>query len=176
MVNLRCTKKLLEKLHITKIKEGTISSNILGDWYADYFNIGRNQFIIFTNEITTLSVIIPAKKLSSIIPRFIQSLEILLKSIGLDKEKIEIELKELSSINYARTKNRSLSGNMNNLIKGARMWLLTEPDGDLSHLNMYLSNFLIGPAPYHKPGEKVRDLFHNKTEINFFQVDRQFEK
>jgi hypothetical protein len=176
MVNLRCTKKLLEKLHITEFKEGIISSNILGDWYANYFNISRNQFIIFTNEITTLSVIIPAKKLSTIIPRFSQSLEILLKSIGLDKEKIDIELKELSNINYTRTKDRSLLGNMNDLTKVTRIWFLTEQDGNLSQLNIYLADFLIGPAPYHKPREKVCDLFQKKREINFFQLDTSSQK
>jgi len=172
MINLRCTKKLLTKLHITEFKNKNISTNILGDWYADFFSINRKQYLIFTNEITTLTVIIPVKELSAIIPRFSKSLGILLKSIGINKEKIDIELKEIKKINFTQTKNRSLLVTMNDLTKAVKIWFSTEPDGDLSKLNLYLTDLLTELSPYHIPKEKVCNLFHDKEEINFFQVDR----
>jgi hypothetical protein len=175
MINLRCTKKLLTKLHISDFKNKTISTNILGDWYADYFNINRKQYLIFTNEITTLTVIIPVKELSTLIPRFTKSLSVLLNSIGINKEKIDIELKEMKKINFIQTKNKNLLVIMNDLAKAAKTWFLIEPDGDLSQLNLYLTDLLIGPSPYHIPKEKVFNLFHDKEEINFIQVNRLYD-
>ncbi len=162
-MNLRCTKKLLSRLRVAELEEDNISTNLLGTWYANYFNISRKQFAIFTNERSVLSVVIPMKEISTLISRFLVSVRILLEAIGIPEHAIHSELDEMKIIRFGRTNNRSLLGNMNDLTYGAEAWFHTPHDKDLSKLNMYLAEYLVGPEPYRVPKEVVVDIFRKSA-------------
>ena len=105
MENLRCTKKLLTRLRVSELEDKNISTNLLGTWFANYFNISRKQFAIFTNEQTALSVVVPMKEISTLISRFIIELCKLLETIGIPDQLINSELEQMKNIKIGRTNN-----------------------------------------------------------------------
>ncbi|MBN2041114.1 MAG: hypothetical protein JW864_13810 [Spirochaetes bacterium] len=159
MINLRCTKKLLTRLRVSELEDENISTNLLGPWFANYFNISRKQYAIFTNERTVLSVVIPMKEISTLISRFIVELRRLLEAIGIPEQLINSELEQLKNIKFGRTNNRKLLGNMNDLTNGAYAWFGSPDNNDLLRLNLYLANYLVGPDPYRRPGEEAVKIF-----------------
>jgi|LQYC01.1.fsa_nt_gi hypothetical protein len=159
MINLRCTKKLLSRLRVAELEEENISTNLLGAWYANHFNISRKQFAIFTNERTVLSVVIPMKEISTLTSRFLLATQELLNTIGIPDHAVNAELKEMKVIKFGRTNNRKLLGNMNDLTNGAEAWFSMPHYEDLSKLNMHLAEYLVGPEPYRVPKEVVLNIF-----------------
>jgi len=159
MINLRCTKKLLSRLRVTGLEEKNISTSLLGAWYANYFNISRKQFAIFTNEQTVLSVVIPMKEISTLTLRFLLATKELLSTIGIPDHAVNAELKEMEIIKFGHTNNKKLLGNMNDLKNGIEAWFSMPHYEDLSELNVYLTGYLVGPEPYRVPKEVVLNIF-----------------
>lgn len=60
MIILRCTKKLLKRLHQpAKPPEPPEASNPLGEWYADIDFVDRKPFVLITNVATGVCLILP---------------------------------------------------------------------------------------------------------------------
>lgn len=117
MAILRCTKKLLNELK-TEPSEGPISSNELGSWHANLLRIDRRKCILFTNDATLYSFLVPGFKK----PQFENFREVfgqnLFKNLlweNLSQNHIEIVLDEHREIIIAKTNNRSVLGSMNDL-------------------------------------------------------------
>jgi len=117
MAIIRCTKKLLTELK-TKPSEGAISSNEVGSWYANLLRIDRRKCILFTNDATLYSFLIPGLKK----PQFENFREVfgqnLFKNLlweNFPQNQIEIVLDEHREIIIAKTNNRSVLGSMNDL-------------------------------------------------------------
>jgi len=161
MVNLRCTKKLLTKLRVSELEDENVSTNILGTWYANYFNISRVQYVIFMNEQTALSVVIPTKEISTLISRFLLELHRLLEVLGINEQFINYELEQMKIVKFGRTNNRSLLGNMNDLTNGVFGWFCSPHETDLLKLNIFLSDYIVGPNPYKFPKEEAIKIFNN---------------
>jgi hypothetical protein len=58
---IHCTKKLLKELDVPLVESDKIPSNSegLGNWYANLFRIERRKCVIFTNEKTLYTFLIP---------------------------------------------------------------------------------------------------------------------
>jgi hypothetical protein len=165
MINLRCTKKLLTQLHITEFEEEDVSTNILGAWYANCFFVDRKPFVIFVNEKTVLSVVIPLKDTFNLHIRFLIALKELLMKIGIPEEVIYAELNEMNVIKYGHTKNGSTVAHMNNLIYKVFDWLSIPKEVEVPYLNMYLAENLTGPEPYRVPKEEVEKILMKAAEL-----------
>ena len=117
MAILRCTKKLLTELK-AKPSEGTVSSNEVGSWHANLLRIDRRKCILFTNDATLYSFLVPGLKK----PQFENVREVfgqnLFKNLlweNFPQNQIEIVLDEHREIIIAKTNNRSVLGSMNDL-------------------------------------------------------------
>ena len=121
MLQIRCTKKVLDAIGIKQkdldsIKE---ADSLLGNWYANLFSIDRRKIIIFMNEKTLFSfIIIGVRKdnIKKIIEIFCAGLEQILILEGIDAAKIEEVLAEYDDVEFTKTENRSVIGNLNELV------------------------------------------------------------
>ena len=158
MVILRCTKKLLNRLRVDLVAEEQFSSNLLGAWYANVFIVERKPYVICTNERSFLSVIVPFKESATIAQRFQIAVHDLFRTISIPESAIERELREMSIVKFGRTENRNLLGNMKELTLSAQTSMWVHPEEGLPKLAVYLSGYLIGPAPYRVPKELAHRL------------------
>ena len=117
MAILRCTKKLLNELKIKPSEETNLSGD-LGSWHANLLRIDRRKCVLFTNDATLYSFLVPGlKKL-----QFQKFQEVfgqhLFKNLRLEsfpQYQIEAVLDEHREIVISKTNNRSVLGSMNDL-------------------------------------------------------------
>lgn len=121
MIQLRCTKKVLEYLGIKKdqLCDFQDSDTLLGNWYLNMINIERRKILIFMNENTLLSFLVYGMKKDKIdkLPEiFLGGLDQVLRYEGIKDRKIDYVLNQNILIEITKTNSRSLLGNLNDLI------------------------------------------------------------
>ena len=116
MTTINCTQKLAKRLPFEMPEKYLPVTTRLGPWCANTFNIGRFPCIILTNEQTLLTVLVVLKEIKTLYPRFLSSLEWLLRAIGVQGPHIDQELREMHSAQFARNTNRSTLGSMNDFV------------------------------------------------------------
>jgi hypothetical protein len=158
MVIIRCTQKVLSRLHVTVAKELPAASNILGAWYANSFVVDRRPYVIFMNERSFVSVVLPLKESATLTERWQSATVDLLISLAVPKPAIRREVAEMSTVAFGCTESRSLVGNLNELVRAAEYRMMMYPDRDLMEVDFYLSDYLIGPAPYRNPRTLILEL------------------
>ena len=92
---------------------------LLGNWYANIFNIERRKTLIFMSENTYLSFILTGVRKDNIkkFPEiFYRGLEQLLTYEKFDTRKIDRVLDDCLSIELTKTYSRSVLGNLNDLL------------------------------------------------------------
>ena len=65
MFRLRCTKKLLARLHTSPVTSGADPTTRLGDWYANLLFRPGGQVVLFVNERSLLPVLVLASPAST---------------------------------------------------------------------------------------------------------------
>jgi hypothetical protein len=158
MVTLTCTLKLAKRLPFSVVDNKLPTTNRLGDWCANSFNLGRYPFILITNDRTFLSVVIPFKDSVVFWPRFLLSLETLLKAIGISDNVIKRELQEYRELQITRQTNRRTLGVMNDFVFQVRARFQIDVDPSLENIGYELSDMPCGPLKYGNPREAVRNL------------------
>lgn len=158
MMTLNCTKKLAKRLPFPTVETPQPSTNKLGPWCANSFNLGRFPMILLTNERTLLSVLIHFKDIRSFHARFLEELEILFHSIALSSKDIFAELDEMKVVQFTTNTNRSTIGSMNDFVGHIWAMLNYEKDPTLTDISFHLSEILCSPLKYAKPREAVYEV------------------
>jgi hypothetical protein len=135
------------------------STNKLGDWCANSFNIGRHPYILITNERTLLSVVLPLRESITFLPRFVLSLRSLLKTIGIEDKLIDEELREYREFQLTRKTNRHTLGSMNDFVYQVQARFQIDGNPSLEDIAWELSEIPCGPVKYFLPREAVRQVF-----------------
>ena len=119
MLVIRCTEKFAKELGLRRRDlVDTDQTGFLGSWFAHVFRIERRKCVIFTNDETLYSFVVPDFRRSQLADLRGLFSDHLLKSLeieGLDtylRARIEGELEPLV---ISRTNNRSVVGSMNDL-------------------------------------------------------------
>ena len=117
---IHCTKRLLKEIEAVPIEFDRNVSALegMGNWYANLIRIDRRKCIIFTNEKTLYTFLIPKvvkNNLKNIEHEFLTHLTFNLQSEGFGIEIIHRIQQEYREIRYAKTANRSVLGSMNDL-------------------------------------------------------------
>ncbi len=90
----------------------------LSDWYANLFRLDRRKCLLFTNERTLYTFLVPGvlkRDFSRLDNLFTSLLGYNLQYEGFDIETVERILGEYVELGIAKTMNRSVLGSMNDL-------------------------------------------------------------
>lgn len=161
---IHCTKKLLSELGALGSKmPPELSSGFFGPWHANLIRIERRKCILFTNDRTLYSFLVPGvKKKDDFHDLFLMNLNANLAGEGLRQVEILKALDEYSEIAVAPTSNRSVLGSMNDLADQVE-FLISRAGGlekaDMLRVNMMLNRVPMGALKYDYAIEKVYELF-----------------
>lgn len=120
MTLIHCTAKLLKELGTPPLQSpDTLNPEGLGNWYANLLRIDRRKCILFTNEKTLYSFLIPKVKkenLKNIIDEFLFNLNMNLQAEGFSLEVINRVMQEYTDIGFAKTASKTVLGAMTQLM------------------------------------------------------------
>jgi hypothetical protein len=166
---LRCTQKLLGRLSLPDNLDASQTltpSPVLGDWYATILFTRPSQLILAVSEKSRLCLLLPARELSTLAPRFRIEVAELLRRIGASEEEIEREVQEMSPLTFASTKvlsdtgtsvNRSVLGSMNDFTRMVK-FSLQRREWPLLDLSEQMCETPCGPLQMRSPKEVAREL------------------
>jgi len=108
------------------------------------------------SERSLLPVLLPARELSTLIPRFRRAVEVVLTKLELPRPAIEAELATMAEVSVAPTASRVVLGSMNDFIFQFRVH---QAYGlSLEQLALYLAQSPCGPLKYDQPADVTRRL------------------
>lgn len=115
---INCTQKLLKELKVTAPLPAPdiLPAKGLGNWYANLLRLDRRKCVMFTNEISMYSFLIPNVKKENLINLHEEFLKHLTKNLQFEEFSGELTSKvheEYLQIAYARTASRKVLGFMN---------------------------------------------------------------
>ena len=161
---IHCTKKLLAELGAlgSEMPPGH-EAGFLGPWHANLIRIERRKCILFTNDRTLYSFLVPGfKKKDDFHELFLLNLNANLAAERLMQGEILKALDEYRDVAIVPTANRSVLGSMNDLA-GQVEFLISRAGGlekaDMLRVNMMLNRVPMGALKYDHAIEKVYELF-----------------
>lgn len=159
MLVLRCTRKLLGRLHVAPTDDA-LSTTVLGDWYATILPIRPAHLILLVNERSRLPVVLPARELSTLLDRVPKAVAGVLTDLGVNSQSIEQERAAMQVICCAPTRSRSVLGAMNESVFQIQLMREDGPLPDLRTLSLDLAQLLIGVGKrdYLHPADEARRL------------------
>ena len=158
MFTLRCTQKLLRRLKRPAKRETGSPTTILGDWYVNLLYTRPHQLVLCVNERSLLSVILMARDLDSLIPRFQRGVFELLMAIGIPSHAVQAEGREMKEVAFGKTASRSVLGSMKEITFALRLELDRSPLSSPLELSLFLSTVLMGGIGMRCPREVAREL------------------
>lgn len=116
VTSLRCTAKLRRRLGLGELPEPGPGDAALGDWYAQLLTVDRQPLVLFVSERSLLAVVIRARDLANLPVYFRIALWNRLEAIGIGRDAIEREMDRLQPLHFAKTRNRSVLGSINDFV------------------------------------------------------------
>ena len=113
MFTLRCTAKLLTRLKAPLATAPIAPSTRLGDWYANLLFARPAQLALFVSERTLLPVLVPARELETLLPRFRRMVRDVLEALGVAEHSVRNEEREMADVAIGRTASKRVLGSMN---------------------------------------------------------------
>ena len=120
MTLIHCTRKLLKELDVPLVESDKIiqPTEGLGNWYCNIIRIDKKKCLLFTNEKTLYSFLIPKvlkANLKNIEQEFLINLSDNLQYEGFGLEVIDKVMQEYQEIGFAKTASKKVLGSMNQL-------------------------------------------------------------
>ncbi|NCO68190.1 MAG: hypothetical protein COY75_09510 [Nitrospirae bacterium CG_4_10_14_0_8_um_filter_41_23] len=163
---IHCTKKLLKELDVSLVEPDKIPQPTegLGNWYANLLRIDRRKCLLFTNEKSLYTFLIPKvlkANLKNIEEEFLIHLSYNLQNEGFGLEVINKIMQEYQEIGFAKTSNRQVLGSMNEFAFQYEV-LIEQKEGleniRILELNKHINRTIMGALKYKYPIEALRNL------------------
>jgi len=161
MATLRCTAKLLKRLKVTDPPEPPPAQNRLGDWFANVVFTRDGHFVILVSEHSLLPVLIPARDLQNLVPRFMRALAEVLSALGVPQTLIDHELDRTQPVAFGRTNSRVVLGSMNDFIFSFKYMLPQLPHLNCLEWSLRLAHTPCGPIHMEQPEVLAPRLLRN---------------
>ena len=176
MILIQCTKKLLDELHIddSKVAISHPTYSMLENWHANLIRVERKKCLLFTNDSTLFSFLIPRvtkqhfQHLSSV---FINNLSLNLAYESLDEHLSILIPPSPTDISFIKSNSRKILGSMNGIVLTIHSYIAHS--GGLNELNVLALNHVLNNIPlkvnqYRNALEclhtKIQQSFHTKCE------------
>jgi len=164
-VQLHCTQKLLKELGNPPLQSVDELTTGLGNWYANIFILDRKKFLLFINEKTLYSFVIPSMKkenFKNIIDEFLYHLNMNLQVEGFPIAIISKVMQEYKDIFFAKTASKRVLGSMNEITFNAKYMIMNHYGGvrniKILAVNKDINRNILGAINYHRPIEALREL------------------
>ncbi|HZV47000.1 MAG TPA: hypothetical protein VFG06_06615 [Thermodesulfovibrionales bacterium] len=164
---IHCTQKLLKELSCPTVDLTlyTPASEGLGNWYANFIRIDRRKCVLFTNEKTLYSFLIPKVKkenLQNIVDEFLFNLNMNLQAEGFSIDIITKVMLEYQTIGFAKTASKHVLGSMNELTFQYE-YLILHREGGIENarmigVNKHINRTIMRGIKYLHPIEALHDL------------------
>jgi len=162
---LHCTQKLLKELGTPPLQTSDVPTIGLGNWYANLLLIDRRKCVLFTNEKTLYSFLLPNVKkenLKNIADEFLLNLNLNLQAEGIPIEVIGRVMLEYTDIGFARTANKKVLGSMNEFTFQYKDIIMNRyariEQVNALELNKEINRTIMGGINYLKPIESLLEL------------------
>jgi len=161
-----CTNKLLKELDVPLVELDKIPQPTegLGNWYANLLRIDRRKCLIFTNEKSLYTFLIPKvlkANLKDIEQEFLINLSYNLQYEGFGLDVINRVMQEYQEIGFAKTYSRQVLGSMNQLAFEYEV-LVEQKEGleniRILELNKHINRTIMGALKYKYPIEELKNL------------------
>ena len=159
MVTLRCTLKLLKKLGMEYLSETPEATTSLGDWFANILYTRQDHYILCVSENSLLPILLSAKDLNTLIPRFLKQLSDVLISMGIPNSSITKEIGQMSNLEFGCTKSKVVLGSMNDFVYNFKHMLPVRKSYAFTEWSLNLAETPCGPLNYRSPMEITLKLF-----------------
>jgi len=153
MYTARCTRKVLQAMHLPAAAQDQPPSTALGDWYLNFINTRNQRLVHFMSDRSLLSVLVPVRTLKTVLDRHIASLHDLLEDLGVPPAIIQAELDEMGQRAVAKTQSRSVLASMRDLALNARWILARTPGATPLEVSHELAEVPRGPLAMAFPAE-----------------------
>jgi hypothetical protein len=161
VVVFRCTRKLLDRLPDATVSASARSTTALGDWYFAMLVAQPQWLLLGVSEKSRLPVVLPARELRMMRPRFQQSLDHVLHDLGVSEEAIAAERRSMEEIAIARTIDRHVLGSVNEFVHAIRFALEDRLDKSPHDLSLWLAETPILPLK-DSPDQMTRRLLEER--------------
>lgn len=164
---IRCTQKLLKELKHKPATNIEPFKSLLGSWHANLLLIERRKCVLFINDSTLFTILVPyLKKLDFQNLNFVFQ-EHLFKNLlheDCSQKQIEAVLTEHNRLIYTKTNSRSILGSMNE--QKFQLEYRIQLNGGLKYtpiydLNKELNRNLLSPIDYKRPFEMLKEKLKN---------------
>ena len=163
MAVIQCTQKLIKELKVAPVMTD-ITGGVLSLWHANLLILDRRKCVLFTNDQTRYSFLVPGLKkpdFSFLGEYFGQALFKCLLHDGFSQEQIERLLDETREIIYTKTSNRSVLGSMNDITQMVKLTVYEEGglvNTDIVALIQSVNHMPSGAIGYKFSVEAMREL------------------
>jgi len=153
MAIIKCTTKLLNELGV-KPANAPDQPSSLCDWHANMLWLDRKKYVLFTNDQTLYSILVPWNKSprsTDFMEKFRFGLLKSLMSEGLAEKQIEYLLSEHAQVTITKTNSRSVSGSMNDLAIQIKSMIFVSgglTDVNLAEVNRQLNRIPMSAIKY----------------------------
>jgi hypothetical protein len=163
---LHCTRKLLKELDVPLVEPDKIPQPTegLGNWYANLLRIDRRKCLLFTNEKTLYTFLIPKvlkANLKNIEEEFLINLSYNLQYEGFGLEMINRVIQEYQEIGFSKTYSRQVLGSMNELAFEYDYFIRREwgiEKARIFEINKEINRTPMGALKYRYPIEALKNL------------------
>jgi hypothetical protein len=161
MIAIQCTQKLLKQIG-HEYTDAIIPTFPLGCWHANLLILDRRKCVLFTNDLTKYSFLVPGLRkphFQMLEEIFSQALFKCLLNEGFSQEAIEKVLDEIREIAITRAGDRSVLGTMNDTAYHIKAMVAAYGlmDMDISMLNHKINRIPLGPLGYKYSIEKLKE-------------------
>jgi hypothetical protein len=161
MVTIRCTQKLLRRVH--RATAAPASTTLLGDWYANILFARPEQLILCISERSLLPVVVTAREASALGGRLASSLGDVLFHLGVPSHCIEREQAEMTQVAFTSTQNRRVLGTLNELMFQLSWYLHGEPSLSLLEASLKLARTPCSAIGHASPMQFTPSLFGSSS-------------
>jgi uncharacterized protein DUF6933 len=141
----------------------TAPSTRLGDWYADLLFTRPEWLVLCVSEQTLLPVLVPARELETLLPRFRRMVRNVLEVIGVAEHAVRNEEREMANVAIGRTVSKRVLGSMNDFA-----WMIDgylEGTTFLLDVSLRLAEMPCSPLEMDTPRRVTVALFSAKPHV-----------